>query len=575
VRPEIAQKADSQENGPQRRGGQEECDPQFSIRLEQLMMLPASMPPALFAATGLTDRIVRNLTDTTFTGIHQLGWFDYSLLIPYFGTLAILSVYGLHRYDMIRTYFKYRKNATKEPQTKFEQLPRVTIQLPIYNERYVVERLIDEVTKIEYPKDLLEIQVLDDSTDDTHAHAEALCQRYHALGFPIEYHYRSDRQGFKAGALAEGLKTATGEFVAIFDADFVPPADFLLKTIHHFADPKVGVVQTRWSYLNREYNFLTEVEAMLLDGHFIIEHGARSRAGYFFNFNGTAGILRRRMIEDAGGWQADTLTEDSDLSYRAQLKGWRFVYLPGLDCPSELPVEMHGFQVQQSRWAKGLTQVARKVLPDIVRAKLPWRVKAEAFLHLTPNISYPLMLVVSALMLPVMIVRFYMGPLQMVFLDLPLIIASFWSISAFYVVAYRELYPKHWKRSVFLLPMLMAVGVALTVINTRAVMEALFGIRSAFVRTPKYAIEGRPMNLEHKKYRRKSGWLPYVEIAVGSYFVYMISFAIDTYNWFSIPFLALFVAGYYWAGFATLFQEHQSRLRWLRERRAFEMQTAR
>ena len=539
------------------------------------MMLPASIPPALFAATGLADRLVRNLTDTTFTGIHQLGWFDYSLLIPYFATLAILSVYGLHRYDMIRTYFKHRKNATKEPQAQFEQLPRVTIQLPIYNERYVIERLIDEVTKIEYPKELLEIQVLDDSTDDTHAHAEALCERYRTLGFPIEYHYRADRQGFKAGALAEGLQTATGEFVAIFDADFIPPTDFLLKTIHHFVDPKVGVVQTRWSYLNREYNFLTEVEALLLDGHFILEHGARSRAGYFFNFNGTAGILRRRMIEDAGGWQADTLTEDSDLSYRAQLKGWRFVYLPGLDCPSELPVEMHGFQVQQSRWAKGLTQVALKVLPDIVRAKLPWRVKAEAFLHLTPNISYPLMLVVSALMLPVMIVRFYMGMFQMVFLDLPLIVASFWSISAFYIVAYRELYPKTWKRSVCLLPLLMAVGVALTIVNTRAVLEALLGIRSAFVRTPKYAIEGRPVNLEHKKYRPKSGWLPYIEIAVGSYFLYMIAFAIDTYNYLSIPFLALFVAGYYWAAFATLFQEHQSRLRWLRERRAFEIQSAR
>jgi cellulose synthase/poly-beta-1,6-N-acetylglucosamine synthase-like glycosyltransferase len=539
------------------------------------MMLPASIPPALLAATSLSDRLVRNLFDNTFAGIHQLDWFDWSLLIPYFVTLGVLSIYGLHRYDIIRTYFKYRKNATKEPPTRFERLPRVTIQLPIYNERYVVERLIDEVTKIEYPRELLQIQVLDDSTDDTHAYAEAMCERYGTLGFPVEYHYRADRQGFKAGALAEGLKTATGEFVAIFDADFIPPVDFLVKTIQYFADPTVGVVQTRWSYLNREYNFLTEVEALLLDGHFILEHGARSRAGYFFNFNGTAGILRCRMIDDAGGWQADTLTEDSDLSYRAQLKGWRFVYVPGLDCPSELPVEMHGFQVQQSRWAKGLTQVAKKILPQVVRAKLPWRVKLEAFLHLTPNISYPLMLVVSALMLPVMIVRFYMGPLQMVFLDLPLIIASFWSISAFYVVAHRELYPKHWKRSVCLLPMLMAVGVALTIINTRAVLEALLGMRSAFVRTPKYAIEGAPMNLEHKKYRRKSGWLPYLEIAAGSYFLYMMSFACDTYNYFAIPFLALFTAGYYWAGFATLYQEHQSKLRWLRERRAFDMQTAR
>jgi len=539
------------------------------------MTLPASIPLALLASSGLTDRFARSFLSNPFADIHQLSWFDWSLLIPYFGILGILSIYGLHRYDIIRTYFKYRKNATKEPATRFAELPLVTIQLPVFNERYVIERLIDEVTKIEYPKELLQIQVLDDSTDDTHAHAEALCERYRALGFPVEYHYRVNREGFKAGALAEGLKTATGEFVAVFDADFIPPPDFLLKTIHHFADSKVGVVQTRWSYLNRDYNFLTQVEALLLDGHFILEHGARSRAGYFFNFNGTAGILRRCMIDDAGGWQSDTLTEDSDLSYRAQLRGWRFVYLPGLDCPSELPVEMHGFQVQQSRWAKGLTQVAKKILPQVLRANLPWRVKAEAFLHLTPNISYPLMIVVSALMLPVMIVRFYMGPFQMLFLDLPLIAASFWSISAFYVVAYRELHPKNWQRSVYLLPMLMMIGVALTIINTRAVLEALAGIRTAFVRTPKYALEGRAVNLEHKKYRRKSGWLPYIEIAVGSYFLYMIYFAINTYNYFAVPFLALFTFGYYWAGFATLYQEYQGKLRWLRERRAFGLEPAR
>ena len=326
------------------------------------------------------------------------------------------------------------------------------------------------------------------------------------------------------------------------------------------------MVQTRWSYLNRDYNFLTEVEAMLLDGHFILEHGARSTAGYFFNFNGTAGILRKAMIDDAGGWQHDTLTEDSDLSYRAQLKGWRFVYLPGLDCPSELPVEMHGFQVQQSRWAKGLTQCAKKLLPAIWKADVPRRVKAEAFLHLTPNISYPLMIVVSALMLPVMIVRFYMGVWQMVFLDLPLIAASFWSISLFYVVAQRELYPKTWKRSILMLPMLMAVGVGLTIINTRAVLEAIFGVQTSFVRTPKFAIGEKQVALENKKYRARSGWLPYLEIAIGTYFVGMMVFAVTTYNFLSLPFLALFVFGYYWAGFTTLFQEHQSRLRWMRAR---------
>src|SRR3984957_1309875 len=464
--------------------------------------MPVTVPPALlFVARSPAHQLVRNLFDNSFAGIHQLAWFDWAMLIPYFTVLAILSVYGLHRYDIIRTYFKHRKNAVSQPPSLFEKLPKVTIQLPLYNERYVVERLIEETIKVDYPRELLQIQVLDDSTDDTHEFAEALCERYRNMGYPIEYLHRTNRHGFKAGALQEGLKTATGEFVAIFDADFIPPTDFLTRTVHHFVDSKVGLVQTRWSYLNREYNFLTEIEAMLLDGHFILEHGARSRSGCFFNFNGTAGIMRRSMVDDAGGWQHDTLTEDSDLSYRAQLKGWRFVYLPGLDCPSELPVEMHGFQVQQSRWAKGLTQVAKKLLPAILKADIPKRVKLEGFLHLTPNISYPLMIAVLALMLPVMIVRFYMGVWEMALIDFPLIAASFWSISAFYVIAQRELYPKNWKRSLLMLPMLMAVGVGLTIINTRAVLEALFGVETAFARTPKFMIEsGAPMKrMELKK----------------------------------------------------------------------------
>src|SRR5687767_7843599 len=256
----------------------------------------------------------------------------------------------------------------------------------------------------------------------------------------------------------------------------------------YFTDPEVGGVQTRWTYLNRHYNVLTEGEAMLLGGHFVLEHGARYGGGLFFNFNGTAGILRKSMIEDSGGWQHDTLTEDSDLSYRAQMKGWKFVYIPGVECPSELPVEMHGFQVQQSRWSKGLTQVAIKLLPGILKSDVPRRVKLEAIFHLTPNISYPLMVVVSALMLPTMIVRFYMGWMQMVFLDLPLIVASFWSITAFYMYAHRELYPKTWTRGFWFIPALMAAGIALTISNTRAVLEALFGVQTAFARTPKYAI---------------------------------------------------------------------------------------
>src|SRR5277367_4092002 len=445
--------------------------------------------PAFLAASS-TNQFVRSLFDDTFAGVHHLEFFDWALLVPYFLLLLILSVYGCHRYEMIRRYMKHKKDLLAAPPMLFETLPRVTVQLPLYNERYVVERLIEEVAKMEYPKHLLQIQVLDDSTDDTHAFTEALVHEYQAAGVPIEYRHRTNRHGFKAGALEEGMQSATGELIAIFDADFIPPTDFLARTVHYFTDPQVGVVQTRWSYLNRYYSLLTEVESMLLDGHFVIEHVARCGSGLFFNFNGTAGILRTKMIEDAGGWQHDTLTEDSDLSYRAQLKGWRFVYVPSIDCPSELPVDTYGFQVQQSRWAKGLTQVAIKLLPQILRAKIPLRSKVEAVFHLTPNVSYPLMLIVSALMLPVMIVRFYMGWFQMISIDLPLIIASFWSISAFYVVAHREIFPKTWKRAFLFLPALMAAGVALTVINSRSVLEALFGYQTGFARTPKYAIGG-------------------------------------------------------------------------------------
>jgi cellulose synthase/poly-beta-1,6-N-acetylglucosamine synthase-like glycosyltransferase len=518
--------------------------------------------------TPVIDKALDTFLDPTFSGIHQLAWFDWALMIPYFTVLIVLSAFGLHRYEMIRGYLKHKKRLTEGPAGRFEQLPRVTIQLPLYNEKFVVERLVEETLKVRYPRELFQIQVLDDSTDETHPFAEALCARYQAMGHPVEYRHRSNRHGYKAGALQEGLESATGEFIAVFDADFIPPEDFLERTIHYFSDPKVGVVQTRWTYLNRSYNLLTEVEAMLLDGHFVLEHGARFGGGLFFNFNGTAGILRREMITDAGGWQHDTLTEDSDLSYRAQLKGWKFVYIPGVECPSELPVEMNGFQVQQSRWSKGLTQVAIKLLPSILKADLPRRVKMEAFFHLTPNISYPMMIVVSALMLPVMIIRFYMGWMQMLFIDMPLIIASFWSITAFYMLAHRELYPHSWKRGIFFVPVLMAAGVALTISNTRAVLEALFGVQTAFARTPKYAIEGNQrVKLQASKYRSRSGWLPYVELAIGTYFLFMMAYAVDTYNFIALPFLAIFVSGYYWAGFASLWQDFQGRLRWHRQRK--------
>src|SRR6476661_6426554 len=485
----------------------------------------------LVGAPSLSSQFIDALYDNTFAGIHHLEFFDWAIMVPYFAVLAVLSVYGLHRYETIRGYMKHRKRmSAAEPPMRFAELPRVTIQLPIFNERFVVERLLEETAKIDYPRHLLQIQVLDDSTDDTHPFTEELVREYRDSGLPIEYIHRTNRHGYKAGALENGLKTATGEMVAVFDADFVPPRDFLQRTVHHFTDPKVGMVQTRWTYLNRNHNVLTEVQAILLDGHFVLEHIARSGGGLFFNFNGTAGILRKSMIQDAGGWQHDTLTEDSDLSYRAQVNGWKFVYAPAVECPSELPVETYGFQVQQSRWAKGLPQVAMKLLPSILRSDAPRKVKIEAFFHLTPNISYPLMIIVSALMLPVMIVRFYMGWFQMLTIDLPLIIASFWSISAFYVVAHREIFPKTWKRAFLFLPALMAAGVALTIINSRSVLEAIFGYQTSFARTPKYAIGGtQKVKLENIQYRRRSGWLPYAELALGTYFLGMTAFAIESY----------------------------------------------
>ena len=288
------------------------------------MALSGTLPAFFFWAQSLADRWnaqMIGLNVDTFTGVYHLTWFDWSLLLPYFTILVVLSVYGLHRYETMRVYLKHRKALPKEAPNRFAQLPSVTVQLPLYNERYVVPRLLEEICKLDYPRELLQIQVLDDSTDETHPFTRRLCSELAAAGHPIEYRHRTNRHGYKAGALQEGLSTATGEFVAIFDADFLPPADFLQRTIHFFMQRDVGVVQTRWSYLNKEYNILTQVEAMLLDGHFVLEHGARCGSGLFFNFNGTAGIIRRAMIDDAGGWQHDTLTEDSDLSYRAQLKG--------------------------------------------------------------------------------------------------------------------------------------------------------------------------------------------------------------------------------------------------------------
>jgi cellulose synthase/poly-beta-1,6-N-acetylglucosamine synthase-like glycosyltransferase len=505
----------------------------------------------------------RHVLDQTFRGLYRWNAFDTSMLVPYFIVMLILAFYGVHRYQLVWLYYKNRKNAAKwdEPPARWPEgeLPFVTIQLPIFNEQFVIDRLIDACCRLNYPRDRFEIQVLDDSTDETTEVAQQIVQRY-ATGFagmdpqPIVYIHRTNRHGFKAGALDAGLKVARGEFVAIFDADFVPPREWVMQVIHHFAESGIGMVQTRWTHLNRDYSFLTQVEAIMLDGHFVLEHGGRSRAGVFFNFNGTAGMWRRETIGSAGGWQHDTLTEDTDLSYRAQMVGWKFKYLQDVECPAELPIEMTAFKTQQARWAKGLIQTGKKILPRVMKSDAPWHTKLEAWYHLTANISYPLMIVLSALLMPAMIIRSWQGVLQMVLIDLPLFMASTMSISSFYLVSQKELYPKSWGRTFLYLPFLMALGVGLTITNTKAVMEALFGVKSAFARTPKYRVNKRGEKSQAKKYRKRLGIIPWIELAIGCYFAFTAWYAFSTENYFTVPFLVLFVFGYWYTGLLSLLQ---------------------
>ncbi|MGB6689761.1 MAG: cellulose synthase family protein [Terracidiphilus sp.] len=500
-------------------------------------------------------------TDQTFKDLYHWNPFDAALLLPYFAVMILLAIYGVHRYTLVYVYYKHRKQYRPDPPRHFDELPIVTVQLPIFNEQFVVDRLLEAVCAMEYPREKLEIQVLDDSTDETQQVAAGLVERYAALGHPIVYIHRTNRHGYKAGALDAGLRVARGEFVAIFDADFVPPPDWLMRVIHHFAEPEIGMVQTRWSHLNREYSMLTQIEAILLDGHFVLEHGARARSGDFFNFNGTAGMWRREAITDAGGWQHDTLTEDTDLSYRSQMAGWKFKYLPEIECPAELPIEMTAFKTQQARWAKGLIQTSIKILPMLFRSKTPRRSKIEAVYHLTANLSYPLMVIMTALLIPAMICRFYQGWFQMLLIDFPLFAASSFSISVFYLVSQRVLFPKTWTKSILYLPFLMAIGIGLTVTNTIAVMEALFGIKSAFARTPKYRVAKKGEKSQAAKYRKRLVLAPWIELFIGAYFLLAILYTFSNHNYFTAPFLILFVVGYWYTGLMSLLQGRFERWR--------------
>lgn len=476
----------------------------------------------------------------------------YLFLIVYFCILIAVFIYASHRYYIVYLYYKHRKNRPKLKK-RLAKLPRITVQLPIYNEMYVVRRLITASCNIDYPRELLDIQVLDDSTDDTVNVAKKSVEEFKEKGFDIHYIHRTKRKGFKGGALSDGLKVAKGEFIAIFDADFVPQRDILNNTIHYFADKSIGMVQTRWTYLNSNYSLITRIQAIMLDGHFIMEHAARNWSGRFFNFNGTAGIWRKEAIETAGGWQNDTLTEDLDLSYRAQLKGWNFIFLKDVVAPSEIPVEINGFKSQQHRWAKGSIQTAKKLLPQILKSDLPLKVKVEAFFHLTNNISYLLMLLLSILIYPSMVARINLGWFQMIVTDVPFLLVATVGISFFYLCSQKEAY-SNWKSRLIYLPMLMSIGIGLSVNNSKAVLGALFNRQTAFIRTPKYMIEKKKDKWLGKKYRVKINLSVIIELLLGVYFTFNIYFAFINKIYISIPFLMIFQVGFFYIAFLSVYQ---------------------
>jgi cellulose synthase/poly-beta-1,6-N-acetylglucosamine synthase-like glycosyltransferase len=415
----------------------------------------------------------------------------------YFFSLTVLFLFGSSGFFMIYSYLKYRKRShpVPEPLTEF---PVVTIQLPVYNELYVVGRLIDVVCGMDYPKDRLEIQVLDDSTDETVGIVEERVAFYRECGHRIVHLRRNDRAGYKAGALRKGLETAEGEFVAIFDADFIPNRDFLRKTLPYFQNPQVGLVQTRWEHINADYSFMTRVQAMALDGHFVIEQQVRNKAGHFINFNGTAGVWRKSCIFDAGNWESDTLTEDLDLSYRAQLKGWKFIFLRDVTSPAELPSEINALKAQQHRWTKGAIETARKILPRVWKSDLPFDRKVHSTLHLTGNIVFPFILLAAILNVPLIFIK-HQGGYETYFNIMAVFVFAFLGSFLFYLYSQKDVYAD-WHKRILLFPLFMAGSMGLAINNTKAVIEGILKRKSEFVRTPKYSVMMKKDRWTDKKY---------------------------------------------------------------------------
>ena len=477
------------------------------------------------------------------------------ILVTYFSILTILSIYGAHRLWMLLLYFRNKKNPPMPlGDRSFE--PVVTVQLAVFNEINVVERLMDHVVRMDWPKDKLEIQLLDDSTDDTVKVARAVCEKYRNLGWDIAYIHRTDRTGYKAGALDNGLKVAKGEFVAMFDADFLPTVNFLRDSIPHFAASNIAFIQGCWDHLNRDFSLLTQVQAILLDGHFVFEHTARHRSNAFFNFSGTAGLWRVAAIADAGGWEHDTITEDADLSYRAQLKGWKGIYLKDLVVPAELPVEVNAFKSQQHRWAKGNAQVIRKLMKTILFSKESLHTKAECWFHLTANCNYLLMVVLSIIMVPCMIIRAGTPTTTLLLTDGPFFLLNAVSVGLYFGLSQREVYNnKNWIKRLKYVPALMSLGIGLCLNQSKAVIEGFFTNDIEFKRTPKLGVDEHgngATNCNARAYKVPKSLISFMELGFAIYYFGAVLVSIYIRRWASVPFIWLFFSGYAYISFMSL-----------------------
>lgn len=480
----------------------------------------------------------------------NMSSYDFIWFFAYVLVLIGMAGYGFHRLVIVYLYWKHRKH-TPVPAAQFEELPMVTVQLPMFNEMFVVDRLLESVAALDYPKDRMEIQILDDSTDETTELCYKKAEELRGRGFDCVCLHRTDRTGFKAGALEEATKVAKGEFLFILDADFQPKPEVLREMIHYFTDEKIALVQTRWGHINRTNNLLTRVQGMFLDGHFVMEQTARNRSGRFFTFNGTGGMWRKTAIFDAGGWDHDTLTEDMDLSYRVQMKGWKFIFLKDVVTPAELPVDMDGFKAQQHRWTKGSIQVCQKMLLDILRSNAPLKAKLEATTHLTANYAYLLLIVLCILIYPVAMGSIhYQSSIFILLINIALFFFASIAVCIFYVSAQVAIRPRTWWKELPYLPVLLALGLGMAVNNSKAVLEAVFGHQSAFVRTPKYGID-KDTSRKNTGIKKKKGYkamksilIPILELAFGIFFLSMIVQMVQAGKYISAllmcPFLGFF-----------------------------------